>query len=269
MDNEKVSVIMAVFNCEKTVSAAIDSVLNQTYDNWELIICDDCSSDNTLKIVNHYNNLYPDKIKVIRNETNLKLPASLNKCLKYVTGTYVARMDGDDVSKPNRFEKQVKYLKSHPTIDLVGSYMDNFNGRKIIGVARVPENMDKNNFSINHATIMTYKYVYDVLNGYSLLKRAVRCEDLDLWFRFFANGFHAANIQESLYIVTDDENAKKRRNFAGRINATRTLLYGYRLLNYPIYKYPWAFNPIIKGLVPKFILNKFRNKKFVDCKMKM
>ena len=262
MDNEKVSVIMAVFNCEKTVSAAIDSIVNQTYDNWELIICDDCSSDGTLEIVNQYNNKYPKKIKVIRNEVNSKLPASLNHCLKYVTGTYVARMDGDDVSKSDRFEKQIKYLKSHPGIDLVGSYMDIFNGKEIIGVAKVPENIDKYHFSIYHATIMTYKYVYDKLNGYSLLKRAVRCEDLDLWFRFFAEGFSAANIQKSLYIVTDDENAKRRRNFKGRINATRTLLYGYHLLNYPIYRYPFAFNPIIKGLVPRFISDKLRNTKF-------
>lgn len=263
---EKVSVIMAVYNCEDTVSAAIDSILSQTYTDWELIICNDCSTDNTLSVVKSYEEKYPDKIVVIQNEKNSRLPFSLNHCLKYAKGRYVARMDGDDISYPERLEKQVKYLKEHPNIDLVGTFMDIFNGDEITGVAKNKENVDKYSLKyspcFSHATILTYKYVYDKLEGYSLCNRALRCEDVDLWFRFFNAGFNGANLQEALYRVTDDTNALSRRNFKNRVRAMRTLFYGYRLLKYPIHWYPAVLNPVVKGLVPRFVYTYFRNRKF-------
>ena len=79
--NDRVSVIMATYNCADTVGKAIDSILAQTYENWVMIICDDGSADNTLEILNRYKALYPDKFVIIRNETNRKLPYSLNHCL--------------------------------------------------------------------------------------------------------------------------------------------------------------------------------------------
>lgn len=266
IDNGKVSVIMAVYNCEDTVAAAIDSILKQTYENWELIICNDCSTDNTYDVVKKYADEYSDKIILVENKTNMKLPASLNHCLKYVTGKYVARMDGDDLSYPERFEKQVSFLNSHPDIDLVGTGMAVFNGQKITGKTVKPNSVDKYSLKTHpcfcHATIMTYKYVYDKLGGYSLEKRAVRVEDVDLWFRFFANGFKGANISDLLYQVTDDEAAYKRRKFAQRINAMKTLFHGYRILHYPIRYYPLVFLPVIKGFAPKFVYSYFRNRKF-------
>lgn len=261
LDNEKISVIMAVYNCESTVSSAIDSIISQTYTDWQLIICDDCSTDDTYEIVAKYQRVYPDKIKLIKNSQNMKLPYSLNHCLKYADGKYVARMDGDDLSTSDRFQKQIDFLKAHPDIDLVGGAMEVFDGTAITGVMSRPEKVDKYNFGFNHATIMTYRYVYLKLDGYSLAKRAVRCEDLDLWFRFFAAGFKGANIPDVIYTVTDDENARSRRNFKGRINAMRTLFFGYHLLHYPIYKYPIALNPVIKGFFPRFLYDFFRNKK--------
>lgn len=257
---------MAVYNCEDTVAGAIESILNQTYEDIELIICEDCSKDNTYQIVKQYADKYSDRIILIRNEENLKLPASLNHCLEYATGKYIARMDGDDISYPERIEKQVLYLGQHPDIDLVGTGMTVFDGEKIIGQNTSPEKVDK--FSLVHktcfchATILTYKYVYDKLNGYSLEKRAVRVEDIDLWFRFFDAGFQGANLPDLLYQVTDDSNAATRRNFANRINAMKTLFYGYRLLNYPVYYYPIAVTPVLKGLAPKFVYNFFRGRKF-------
>ena len=93
---------MAIYNCASTLEEAIESILNQTYTNWELIMCDDGSSDNTYAVAKKYADKYADKIILIRNESNKKLPATLNHCLKYVTGEYVARMDGDDISAENR-----------------------------------------------------------------------------------------------------------------------------------------------------------------------
>lgn len=266
VDNEKVSVIMAVYNCEDTVADAIESILNQTYKDIELIICDDCSADGTYKVVEGYKAKYPDRIVLIQNEENKKLPYSLNHCLKYATGKYVARMDGDDYSYPERIEKQVNYLRSHPDIDLVGTGMAVFDGEKIIGQNTSPEHVDQYSLlhktCFCHATILTYKYVYDKLGGYSLESRAVRVEDIDLWFRFFSAGYKGANLPDLLYRVTDDAKAASRRKFSNRINAMKTLFFGYRLLHYPVYCYPMAVTPVLKGLAPKFVYNFYRGRKF-------
>lgn len=267
MKNEKISVIMAVYNCKKTVIEAIESIQKQTYQNWELIICDDCSTDGTYDVVSKYiSNNNPEKFVLLKNEKNMKLPFSLNRCLEHATGKFVARMDGDDISYSDRFQKQIDFLYSHPDIDLVGVAMDVYDGERIIGQNIRPANV--NGFTLfkspvfNHATILTYRYVYEKLGGYSLLERAIRCEDLDLWFRFFDAGFKGANLQEALYRVTDDINAKGRRDFTNRIHSSKTLFFGYRLLHYPWYCYPNALNPIVKGFVPKPIYDYLRNRKF-------
>ena len=122
---ELVSIIMGVYNGANTLSQALESIMAQTYTKWELIACDDCSTDETLKILSNYVDK-DSRIKVIRNGENCGLAASLNHCLEYVQGTYIARMDCDDLSVETRLEKQVAYLESHPEFDLVGTYMQAF-----------------------------------------------------------------------------------------------------------------------------------------------
>ena len=103
---DKISILMGIYNCADTLSRAIDSIVNQTYTNWELILCDDGSVDSTYEIAKQYQNKYPDKIVLLKNEKNIQLAATLNHCLEYATGKYISRMDGDDESTPDRFEKQ-------------------------------------------------------------------------------------------------------------------------------------------------------------------
>lgn len=264
--DDTISVIMACYNCEATLHRAIDSIVNQTYSNWKLICCDDGSTDNTMHVLTEYKSKYTEKIIVIQNAENKKLPYSLNHCLQYADTKFVARMDADDVSKPERFQKQIDFLKKHPEIDLVGTAMTVFDGEKVVGSMVKPEQVDKYSIIKSpcfcHATIMTYKYVYDKLGGYSLNKKNLRVEDAELWFRFFANGFKGANLSEELYVVTDDDSALKRRKFGLRFNAMRTLFDGYKLLNYPLKYYPLVFLPVIKGLVPRSIYKRLRNKGF-------
>ena len=232
----KISVIMAVHNCEKTVEKAIDSILAQTYEDWVMIICDDGSTDHTLEILHRYEKQYPDKFVIIENEGNRKLPYSLNHCLQYVETDLVARMDGDDWSLPERFEKQAAFLHEHPEYDLVGTGVSVFDGsRKIASIIKTPvptkETMlSKNAFS--HATIMTHKRVYDELGGYSLDPTVVRVEDVDLWCRFLAKGFHGYNLPDELYVILEDGGAVKRRTLQARLNSARTRQRGYRLMGF-------------------------------------
>ena len=209
-----ISVIMATYNCENTIDEAINSIINQTYSNWEFIICDDCSIDNTFEKLNLYKDKYPDKFKIIKNKVNSKLPYSLNRCLELAKGKYIARMDGDDISLPNRFEKQISILKNNPNIQVVGTAMRRFSNNEMADILNLKETPDKytlrHSVPFFHATIMTYKNVYDTLGGYTVSKRTERGQDVDLWFRFYHLGFEGKNIMDPLYLVREDLAAIKR-----------------------------------------------------------
>jgi len=259
----KISVIMGIYNCEKTLPDAIESILAQSYTEWELIMCDDCSSDNTYQIAKYYADKYPGKIVLIQNEANMRLAYSLNHCLEYATGEYIARMDGDDFCDPDRFRQQVAFLKTNSEYDLVGTWMKRFNENGFGDEVCVPEYPDKyslkNRSPFCHATILTYKYVYDAVGGYTVAERTKRAQDYDLWFKFYDKGFNGYNIPQSLYYVRENENAVKRRTFKVRWNAFKTTVYGYKLLNYPQY---WLIKPFLmvfaKSIVPTSLIMKYR-----------
>lgn len=233
--NGKISVIMSCYNCSDTLRKAVDSIVAQTYTNWVMICCDDGSKDDTLNILKEYQIRYPDKFVIIQNEGNKKLPYSLNHCLEYVNTELVARMDADDWSLPDRFEKQVAFLQEHSEYDLVGTGIQVSTGDEILTTIiqpTIPEPKDMlhcNCFS--HATIMTYKRVYDMLEGYSLDPSVERCEDLDLWSRFFVAGFHGYNLPDELYVILEDENAVHRRDLRNRLNTARTLSKAFKRMN--------------------------------------
>lgn len=258
--NDKISVIMATYNCEKTVEKAIDSILAQTYENWVMIICDDGSTDGTLEILRRYERASPGKFVIIQNEENKKLPYSLNHCLRYVETELVARMDGDDWSTPDRFEKQVAFLKAHPEYDLVGTGVTVFDGeKKIASIVKILEPnresiLGQNAFS--HATIMTYKRVYDELNGYSLDPTVLRVEDVDLWYRFMAAGFRGYNLPDELYVILEDVNAAKRRTIRARLNGAKTASHGRYLLGYRGWVCCKPYLGVAKALVPVAISQK-------------
>lgn len=250
MENEKVSVIMGVRNCADTLPDAIESILAQTYTDWELIMCDDASSDNTYQIAESYRIKYPQKVILLKNETNSFLAYSLNRCLEKASGIYVARMDGDDKCTPDRFEKQIKYLKEHKEVALVGTAMQRFSDKGLANIDTKPPHPDRyclrTYIPFNHATIMTYKWVFDKLNGYTVADRTKRGQDYDLWFRFFYEGFKGDNISDPLYLVREDADAIKRRTFKVRWSTYQTTSFGYKLLGYPKW---WIIKPTVKTIV--------------------
>lgn len=259
--NPRVSVIMGIYNCEDTLSESIESILNQTYNDWEFIICDDASTDNSFMIASHYALQYPNKIKVFRNERNLKLAATLNKCLEIANGEYIARHDGDDISIPERFEKQVTFLDSNPEYMLVGTGMIPFDENGDIGVRLGLTEPKKEDIAINngfmHATIMMRKEAYRNLNGYRVVTQTRRAEDFDLWIRFYAMGFKGYNLQEPLYKVREDKNAFNRREFKYYLDTAFLIYYGCRLLDLPIRYYLFIGKPILSGLTPNFLLRQY------------
>ena len=129
MTTPAVSVLMPVYNVEKYIGEAIESILNQTFNDFEFIIIDDASTDNTVSVIEKFSD---NRIKLIRNETNIKLAASLNKGLRIAQGKYIARMDGDDISLPHRFQKLYEFLENNPSVDICGSAMRVFGNEETV-----------------------------------------------------------------------------------------------------------------------------------------
>ena len=257
----KVSVIMATYNCEQTLKQSIDSIIQQTFKDWEFIICDDCSTDGTVSILYEYANRFPSQFKILENKANSKLSYSLNKCLKVSNGEYIARMDGDDISLNNRLEKQVSFLDCNQSYSVVGTAMIPFDehGDKPIRYAKeIPEPNDMiDRPPFFHATIMMRKSAYDIVGGYTVSKRTIRAQDYDMWFRFFELGLKGYNLQEGLYRVLEDDAAMKRRSIKTRAYEVQTKLLGYKKLHYPWYVYPRALKPIIAALIPSGLMQKY------------
>ena len=122
----KVSVVMPAYNAEAYIGAAMESILSQSFGDFEFLILNDCSTDGTEAIIQSYDD---PRIVYIKNEKNMGVAATLNKGLAAAQGEYIARMDADDFSLPQRFEKQVAYLDAHPEVVVLGTQVQFFSDR--------------------------------------------------------------------------------------------------------------------------------------------
>lgn len=251
----KVSIIMGIYNCEDYLRDSIESIINQTYNNWELIMCDDGSIDHTLEIAKEYKDKYPDKIVVVKNDKNKGLNYTLNRCITLATGDYIGRQDGDDISLPNRLEVEMNFLLKNPEYSLVSSNMLFFDSNGVWGESHNFGEVKKENFiqgsPICHAPCIIKKQALLNVGCYTVKKSLLRVEDYHLWFKFFIAGYKCYNLKESLYKMRDDSNAYKRRNLKNRINETKLKLWGFSKIGIPVVKYIWAFKPVVSFLIPK------------------
>lgn len=197
----KVSVIMSVTSGMPYLKEAVQSILSQTHKNFEFIIVDDASTDSSWQ---YLKSLKDKRIKLIKNKRNLGLAASLNKALKVAKGEFIARMDADDISLPQRLEKQIEFLKKNPTISLCGTWADLIDdkGNKI-GEKRHPTDPKRVKEAINwytaviHPTYMGTPDFFRQLKGYR--DDFDFAEDYDLLSRA-KNRFKIANIDQKLLL---------------------------------------------------------------------
>jgi len=249
---------MSVRNSEATLRECLDSIVEQTFQDWEFVICDDASSDATPEILKDFRNkLGTDRVTLLRNEENRKLAYSLNRCLDAARGELVARMDGDDLSEPERLEIQVRYLQEHPDVDVVGTAMRRFNeqgdGEIIHPSSAAPDKWALGKSSTApffHATILMRRAAYDAAGHYTVSWRTERGQDLDLWFKFFGAGLQGRNLREPLYRVREDSAAIRRRTVRTRLGAYVTRLKGNRLLGYPPSAYVRSTLNLLKIFIP-------------------
>lgn len=208
----EISVIMPVYNAEKYLSESIESILNQSYSDFELLILNDSSTDNSKEIITQYQKKDP-RIILIDKVKNIG-PANLrNEGFNLARGNFIALMDADDIAMPNRFEKQIQILKNNPEIGVCGTWFTFFGGKKN-RVIRHSEKHDVikisflHNCSIGNPTVMLRK---KNLNGLEFNNDYVPVEDYDLWSRLLSKTTFY-NIPESLlnYRQHDDNISKTK-----------------------------------------------------------
>lgn len=198
MQSPLLSVIMPVYNGEKYLSETIESILNQTFTDFELLILNDNSTDGTQAIIERYQQK-DSRISVTVKEVNVG-PANLrNEGFSLAKGEYIALMDADDIALPTRFEKQIQVLNAHPEVGVCGTWFTFFGGKKDKTV-RQPENHNKikvsflSSCSIGNPTVMVRK---SALGEYRFENQYVPVEDYDLWSRMITTtNFYI--VQESL-----------------------------------------------------------------------
>jgi len=193
-----VTIGIPFYNAEKYLQGAIKSIFAQTFQNWELILLDDGSTDNSLRIAN---SIEDPRVKVISDGENKRLPARLNQIIDLAKGKYIARMDADDLCSTDRIQTQVDYLENNPNIDLVGAgivYLGN--NDKPLGHSFVPQTHEQicmwpyRTFGLCHPSIVARKLWYQA-NRYDETVRFG--QDFDLWLRSHKHS-EFSNITDAL-----------------------------------------------------------------------
>jgi glycosyltransferase involved in cell wall biosynthesis len=196
-----ISVVMGVHNGERYLREAVNSIIQQTYEHWEFIIIDDCSSDGTAGILKSYKD---KRIRIIRNDENLGLTKSLNKGIELAKGDYIARLDADDISLPGRFEQQLKFMEADKELGATASftYVINENS-EVVGQSKQPTDSHALMLALKvntafgpHGSVLMRSEAVQKVGAYD--PDFKRSQDYDLWLRL-AQHFKLQVIPQLLY----------------------------------------------------------------------
>lgn len=264
-DKPLVSVALGTYNGSKWIQRAVDSILNQTYKNIEVIICDDSSTDNTYQLLI---DLYgkDDRVKVIKNERNSGLNITLNNCIEHSSGEFIARMDDDDYSHPDRIEKQMNFLVKHQEYSIVSSSINYFDEDGIWGSAVKPGERSKINVFLGHSfchpSVVMRKSDLLAVGMYSTDKLNQRGQDYDLWCKFYNLGYKGYCLPDILFDYYESKESVKRRKFKFRLNQAIKTHKWRKKLNLPLkYEYFPLMN-LVKCFIPQGIIRIIHNKRF-------
>lgn len=265
-----ISVLLSVYNAEKYVSSAIESILNQTFTDFELVIVDDCSSDSSWDICQKYVK-QDNRVVAVRNKINIGGCATLNVGLKLVRGRYVARQDNDDWSYPERLAKQFNFMETHHDVGIVGGSMEIINENQTVIGKRTYNLTDtmirKKIFRYSpfaHPLVMFRKSILDTVGWYNI--EYAPADDYELYFRIGAVS-KLANLNEImmkyLVIPTSITNSSTKKMELATVKVRRLYLsngcyranvadYLYNILHLiSIY--------VIPSKIKKEVFNFFRN----------
>lgn len=196
----KISIITPVYNCEKLIGNTIETVINQTYTNWEMLLVDDCSTDNSEKIIEEYIRK-DNRVKYFKLEQNSGAAVARNYALEKSEGRFIAYLDSDDLWKPEKLEKQVDFMLKHNYAFSCTDYEKiDEQGNSLNKIVKIPQKVDYNLF-LRNTIIQTVGVMVDTnLTGKELLvmPNIRRRQDAATWCQLLKNGFNCYEVPENL-----------------------------------------------------------------------
>jgi glycosyltransferase involved in cell wall biosynthesis len=261
-----VSVLMPVYKTAPYLREAMDSMLCQTFKDFELIVLNDCSPDNAEEILDAYDD---SRIVRYKGENNVGLSNVLNVGIEMARGKYIARMDSDDISLPNRLQIQVDYLETHSEIDLVSVGMQLFGAKESVWIReRNPEKVKIEalfHSPVLHASSMWRKDSFE-RHGLRFRQEMVPAEDYDLWTRAMLKGLKLVNLPEVLYeyriheaqatVQTDKTAAKSREVQMAYLHESLPSLSDRNREAFPMKLWPVFFANLHNGFFNRLLLAK-------------
>ncbi|MGI8951795.1 MAG: glycosyltransferase family 2 protein [Chitinophagaceae bacterium] len=258
MQTPTISVVLPAYNCGKYLTQAIDSVLQQTFTDFELIIINDGSTDDTEKIILSYND---KRIRYLKNDGNKGLIYTLNRGIDEARAEYIARMDGDDICAKERFEKQLNYLKENSHITAVALTItlideeNNFIGywkedKNNITIKSIKKFLTKNN-CIAHPTLMIRAAVF---KKFRFDTRQKLSEDYDLWLRLTAAGYFIDKRDDILFqyrILNNSFTRTRKYNVLTRIGIVQINFFFNQLKEGKINSF--VFQVLIGGIINRLM----------------
>lgn len=259
----KVSILLSVFNNEDTIKRSIKSVLSQTYSNFELIIINDASNDQTCYILEELSNT-DCRICVYTNVNNLGLTCSLNKGLKFCNGDYIARIDADDIWHQDKLQKQMDFMLKNPEYALLGTAYEEVDSKgqyyrgSTVPFHQESEALKKAMIKYNpffHSSVIIRRDVLTKFGGYD--KSCFYAQDYNLWVRIAAE-YEIANLSHILaYRGMSQDNISVKKEKQQRISALKSKLLALKMHN-NIFNYRYLIADVVVIIMPKVIVNLVR-----------
>ena len=262
MDSPKVSIIMSVYNGEEFLHDSVESILSQTFTDFEFIIIDDKSTDKTSDILKGYSFKDP-RIKIITNEKNLGLTKSLNIGIKESSGEYIARMDADDISYPERLQKQFDFMENNldygvvgawaKVIDNKGNIVDNFEYEETD--KEIKTSLIKWN-SIIHPLVLIRKDILSKVNGYD--ESFKYAQDYDLWLRLSKETKFVNLPEYLLYYRISNKSITRSKNKEQALCAMRARWNSIKNGFYGPLNIVFLIRPLLSVIIPKSLRQKYK-----------
>lgn len=257
----KVSVIIPTYNNENDVIKCINSILEQSFVDFEIIIVDDDSQDQTYNQIKIRFGNHP-QVKIFKNDSNKKAAYTRNRAIEESRGKYIAVQDADDYSHILRLEKQVRFLEENPKYQFVGSNTISIDNGVIWKKTHFKKEPLLQDFMIGgfpfiHGSIMFRKETLTEVGGYRVAKETERGQDSDLLLRLYLNGYKGYNLKDYLYYYEENLDTVKKRNFKQRYNAVKSKMKYFPWKKLSFIEKIKIIRTLIVGLVPSTLWYKF------------
>ena len=257
-ENVRVSVLMSVYNPKNSrhLFQAVRSIISQTFTDWEMILYDDGSAKTYGSMIRKAASM-DQRIRYIREEKNKGLAHALNAGLALAKGKYIARMDSDDISKPERLRKLYDFLECHSEYQWAGSNTELINSDGRWGARKMPEIPAAKDFlgysPYIHPSVMFRREVLLSCGGYKEIRRG---EDYELFMRLHSQGMQGYNLQENLFQYREDADTYGHRKYRYQIEEVGIRCRGFQRLGVlnPL-TVPYVLKPLIVGMMPYGLLD--------------